>query len=94
MTPRGGPEDVSSDTFRYARFACAYSRRLHFTARMLHSMSTTVEPSRERSAAEVNEEIRALWRRSGGTLSVEQREEYQRLVMEWAAAAPQRVPVA
>jgi predicted SpoU family rRNA methylase len=56
---------------------------------MLHSMSTTVETSSERSADEVNEEIRALWRRSGGTLSVEQREEYQRLVLEWAAAAPQ-----
>ncbi|MER6705560.1 MULTISPECIES: hypothetical protein [Streptomyces] len=61
---------------------------------MLHSMSTTVEPSSERSADEVNEEIRALWRRSGGTLSVEQREEYQRLVLEWAAAAPQRVSAA
>jgi Na+/H+-translocating membrane pyrophosphatase len=56
---------------------------------MLHVMSTTVEPATDRSAAEVNEEIRALWRRSGGTLSVEQREEYQRLVLEWAAAAPQ-----
>jgi predicted SpoU family rRNA methylase len=57
-------------------------------------MSTTVEPSSERSADEVNEEIRALWRRSGGTLSVEQREEYQRLVLEWAAAAPQKAPAA
>ncbi|MFD0318851.1 hypothetical protein [Streptomyces flavalbus] len=56
---------------------------------MLHSMSTTVEPVSERSAAEVNEEIRALWRRAGGTLNTEQRAEYQRLVMEWAAAAPQ-----
>ncbi|MFJ5262286.1 hypothetical protein ACIQAC_17645 [Streptomyces sp. NPDC088387] len=55
---------------------------------MLHTMSTTVESVTERSAAEVNEEIRALWRRSGGTLSVEQREQYQRLVLEWAAAAP------
>ncbi|MEW2286044.1 MULTISPECIES: hypothetical protein [Streptomyces] len=55
---------------------------------MLHSMSTTVEAVSERSAAEVNEEIRALWRRSGGTLTTEQRAEYQRLVMEWAAAAP------
>ncbi|MEU6067047.1 MULTISPECIES: hypothetical protein [Streptomyces] len=55
---------------------------------MLHSMSTTVETVTERSAAEVNEEIRALWLRSGGTLSVEQREEYRRLVLEWAAAAP------
>ncbi len=56
---------------------------------MLHSMSTTVEFASERSADEVNEEIRALWRRAGGTLSGEQREEYQRLVLEWAAAAPQ-----
>ncbi|MFC7014012.1 hypothetical protein ACWD00_02745 [Streptomyces viridiviolaceus] len=61
---------------------------------MLHSMSTTVEPSSERSADEVNEEIRALWLRSGGTLSVEQREEYQRLVLEWAAAAPQSAKAA
>ncbi|MER5449768.1 hypothetical protein ACFV29_20365 [Streptomyces sp. NPDC059690] len=52
-------------------------------------MSTTVEPVSERSAAEVNEEIRALWLRSGGTLTGEQREEYQRLVLEWAAAATQ-----
>ncbi|MGW1543806.1 hypothetical protein ACWCPM_26800 [Streptomyces sp. NPDC002309] len=56
---------------------------------MLHAMSTSVEAVTERSAAEVNEEIRALWRRSGGTLSTEQREVYQRLVLEWAAAAPQ-----
>ncbi|MER5748808.1 hypothetical protein [Streptomyces sp. NPDC002088] len=61
---------------------------------MLHSMSTTVEPVSERSAAEVNEEIRALWLRSGGTLSGEQREEYQRLVSEWAAVAPQSVRAA
>ncbi|MEV8554062.1 hypothetical protein [Streptomyces glaucescens] len=47
-------------------------------------MSTSVETVSERSAAEVNEEIRALWLRSGGTLNTEQREEYQRLVMEWA----------
>lgn len=56
---------------------------------MLHSMSTTVEIASDRSADEVNEEIRALWRRAGGTLSVEEREEYQRLVLEWAAAVPQ-----
>ncbi|MET9834991.1 hypothetical protein ABZ078_38245 [Streptomyces sp. NPDC006385] len=56
---------------------------------MLHSMSTTVDIASDRSADEVNEEIRALWRRSGGTLSGEQREEYQRLVLEWAAAVPQ-----
>ncbi|MCD7438171.1 hypothetical protein [Streptomyces lincolnensis] len=56
---------------------------------MLHIMSTTVEPTTERSADEVNEEIRALWLRSGGTLNGEQREEYRRLVLEWAASAPQ-----
>ncbi|MFF3332396.1 hypothetical protein ACFYWX_23015 [Streptomyces sp. NPDC002888] len=57
-------------------------------------MSTTVEPVSDRSAAEVNEEIRALWLRSGGTLTGEQREEYQRLVMEWATAAPHPVKAA
>ncbi|GHF13441.1 hypothetical protein GCM10014715_81250 [Streptomyces spiralis] len=77
-----------SDTVRNVRMACTYSQRLHVERHMLHSMSTTVEAASERSAAEVNEEIRALWRRSGGTLTTEQRELYQRLVMEWAAAAP------
>jgi len=57
-------------------------------------MSTSVESATERSAAEVNEEIRALWLRSGGTLSAQQREEYRRLVMEWAAAAPQSATAA
>ncbi|MFK0172694.1 hypothetical protein ACIQU5_28250 [Streptomyces sp. NPDC090306] len=61
---------------------------------MLHAMSTTPEPATERSAAEVNEEIRALWLRSGGTLSGEQRAEYQRLVLEWAAVGPHPVRAA
>lgn len=61
---------------------------------MLHNMSTTLEPSSERSAAEVNEEIRALWLRSGGTLSGEQRAEYQRLVQEWAEALQERAEAA
>ncbi|MEV0979038.1 hypothetical protein [Streptomyces sp. NPDC049915] len=39
-----------------------------------------------RSAADVNEEIRALWLRAGGTLSVQEREEYESLVVQWAAA--------
>ncbi|GHB46919.1 hypothetical protein GCM10010377_42330 [Streptomyces viridiviolaceus] len=86
--------DVISNTVLYVRLAGDYSHRLHGRRRMLHSMSTTVEPSSERSADEVNEEIRALWLRSGGTLSVEQREEYQRLVLEWAAAAPQSAKAA
>ncbi|WP_328869877.1 hypothetical protein OHT76_07010 [Streptomyces sp. NBC_00287] len=39
-----------------------------------------------RSAAEVNEQIRALWVRAGGTLSTQERAEYELLVVEWAAA--------
>ncbi|SME92813.1 hypothetical protein SAMN02745830_00538 [Streptomyces sp. Amel2xC10] len=81
--------DVISDTVPYVRLVPAYSRGLHFCHRKIHTMSTTVESLSERSAAEVNEEIRALWLRSGGILSVEQREEYQRLVLEWASAPQQ-----
>ncbi|MDN3027666.1 hypothetical protein [Streptomyces sp. S.PB5] len=39
-----------------------------------------------RSAAELNEQIRALWLRAGGSLSAQEREEYELLVVEWAAA--------
>ncbi|MDK0518046.1 MULTISPECIES: hypothetical protein [unclassified Streptomyces] len=39
-----------------------------------------------RTAAVVNEEIRDLWQRSGGCLSPEDEEQYQRLLVEWAAA--------
>ncbi|MFD4901796.1 hypothetical protein ACFVDT_20305 [Streptomyces sp. NPDC057699] len=39
-----------------------------------------------RSAAVVNEEIRALWQRSGGVLTPEGQREYERLLVEWAAA--------
>ncbi|GHH85795.1 hypothetical protein GCM10017771_20250 [Streptomyces capitiformicae] len=58
---------------------------------MVYTMSTTPDVVLERTepirtAAEVNEEIRALWFRSGGTLNREQRSEYERLVLEWAAA--------
>ncbi|KUJ42506.1 hypothetical protein ACWDR2_03540 [Streptomyces sp. NPDC003631] len=55
---------------------------------MLHAMPTTPEPAAERSADEVNEEIRALWFRSGGMLNMDERREYQRLVMEWATVSP------
>ncbi|MFF9038155.1 hypothetical protein ACF090_22115 [Streptomyces sp. NPDC014892] len=60
---------------------------------MVYTMSTTPDVVLEkaegpaRTAAEVNEEIRALWFRSGGTLNREQRSEYERLVLEWAAAS-------
>ncbi|WP_255950310.1 hypothetical protein [Streptomyces odontomachi] len=49
-------------------------------------MPTTPEPVPARSAAAVNEEIRALWLRAGGRLSTEQRRVYERLVAEWSAA--------
>lgn len=45
-----------------------------------------VTPGSVRPAAEVNDEIRALWQRTGGTLSAEERAEYELLVVEWAAA--------
>jgi hypothetical protein len=61
---------------------------LHLERHMLHSMSTTLQSAPDRSAADVNEEIRALWLRSGGILNSEQRLTYQQLVAEWAAASP------
>lgn len=45
-----------------------------------------LDPGSVRPAAEVNEEIRALWLRAGGSLSEQERAEYKRLVVEWAAA--------
>lgn len=44
-------------------------------------------PGSVRSAAVVNEEIRALWFRAGGVLATDgERAEYAALVVEWAAA--------
>ncbi|MFE7237156.1 hypothetical protein [Streptomyces sp. NPDC057580] len=34
----------------------------------------------------MNADIRALWERSGAALSPEGRQEYERLLVEWAAA--------
>ncbi|MEU5520082.1 hypothetical protein ACIQCD_29505 [Streptomyces sp. NPDC093250] len=48
-------------------------------------------PGSVRSAAEVNEQIRALWLRAGGSLSPQERAEYELLVIEWAAAIRGRV---
>lgn len=48
--------------------------------------STPSGPTPARSAAEVDAEIRALWRTAGRVLTAEQRQEYGRLVVEWAAA--------
>lgn len=39
-----------------------------------------------RSATEVNAKIRDLWQRSGGYLTPQDEAEYQRLLVEWAAA--------
>ncbi len=44
-------------------------------------------PGSVRSAADLNEDIRALWARASGRLSTaEQRAAYEQLVTEWAAA--------
>ncbi|MFI1422522.1 hypothetical protein ACH4VX_32060 [Streptomyces sp. NPDC020731] len=50
-----------------------------------------VTPGSVRTAAEVNEQIRALWLRAGGSLSAQEREQYELLVVEWAAAIRGRV---
>lgn len=39
-----------------------------------------------RSAAALNEQIRALWISAGGRLTAERRAEYEVLVAEWAEA--------
>ncbi|MGW1726038.1 hypothetical protein ACWCQK_24235 [Streptomyces sp. NPDC002306] len=51
----------------------------------------SMTPGSVRSAAEVNEQIRALWLRAGGSLSAQERAEYELLVVEWAAAIRSRV---
>ncbi|MEW2166637.1 hypothetical protein AB0912_27100 [Streptomyces sp. NPDC007084] len=50
-------------------------------------MSPDFKPSGSvRSAAALNEEIRALWMRAGGSLSAQERAEYELLVVRWAEA--------
>ena len=51
----------------------------------------SMAPGSVRSAAEVNEQIRALWMRAGGSLSAQERAEYELLVVEWAAAIQSEV---
>jgi hypothetical protein len=48
-------------------------------------------PGSVRSAAEVNEQIRALWLHARGSLSAQERAEYELLVVEWAAAISDQV---
>lgn len=49
-------------------------------------MSPDPRPTPVRSAAVINAAIRGLWARAGGVLLPSQREEYERLVVEYAAA--------
>ncbi|MEU1040144.1 hypothetical protein ACFYP4_17825 [Streptomyces sp. NPDC005551] len=51
----------------------------------------SMTPGSVRSAAELNEQIRALWMRTGGSLSAQERAEYALLVVEWAAAIREEV---
>lgn len=46
----------------------------------------SVTPGSVRSAAELNERIRALWLRANGSLTAQERAEYELLVVKWAAA--------
>jgi hypothetical protein len=46
----------------------------------------SVAPGSVRSAAELNEQIRALWLRAAGRLTTQERAEYELLVVRWAAA--------
>lgn len=48
-------------------------------------------PGSVRSAAELNEQIRALWLRAGGSLTAQERAEYEALVVEWAKAVRERI---
>ncbi|MET8578937.1 hypothetical protein [Streptomyces sp. NPDC005012] len=47
---------------------------------------TSEVPGSARSAAELNEMIRALWLRSGGAPTAQDRARYEQLVVEWARA--------
>ncbi|GGX67717.1 hypothetical protein [Streptomyces fructofermentans] len=51
----------------------------------------SLTPGSARSAAVLNEQIRALWIRAGGSLSPQERAEYELLVVEWAAAVRDEV---
>lgn len=48
-------------------------------------------PGSVRSVADINDDIRALWAKAGGTLTHEQRAEYGRLLGEYAAAVAARM---
>ncbi|GAA3028798.1 hypothetical protein GCM10010448_08430 [Streptomyces glomeratus] len=56
------------------------------TPRLARMSPDSQSPGSVRSADDLNERIRALWLRSGGSLSAQERAEYELLVVEWAAA--------
>ncbi|MBV1942472.1 hypothetical protein [Streptomyces sp. BV286] len=51
----------------------------------------SLTPGSVRSAAALNEQIRALWIRAGGSLSAHERAEYELLVVKWAAAVRKEI---
>ncbi|MEV7689287.1 hypothetical protein ACFW1F_07270 [Streptomyces bungoensis] len=51
----------------------------------------SMPPGSVRSAAELNEQIRALWLRASGSLTAQERAEYESLVVEWAKAVRDRI---
>ncbi|MGW9023817.1 hypothetical protein ACWGQ5_06170 [Streptomyces sp. NPDC055722] len=51
----------------------------------------SLSPGSARSAEDLNARIRALWLRAGGSLSAQERAEYELLVVEWAAAMRDKV---
>jgi hypothetical protein len=46
----------------------------------------SVSSGSARSAADLTERIRALWMRAGGSLTPQERAEYEALVVQWASA--------
>ncbi|MDQ0785786.1 hypothetical protein QFZ63_006328 [Streptomyces sp. B3I7] len=46
----------------------------------------SVSSGSARSAADLNERIRALWMRANGSLTAQERAEYEALVVQWASA--------
>jgi hypothetical protein len=46
----------------------------------------SVHSGSARSAADLNERIRALWTRANGSLTAQERAEYEALVVQWASA--------
>ncbi|MFJ4919184.1 hypothetical protein [Streptomyces sp. NPDC088725] len=51
-------------------------------------------PGSVRSPAAVNADIRALWTRAGGTLSLAEQERYHQLLVEWATAIQTEITAA